>query len=235
MPRPIHNYVPLRRKKKPTHKNKNTEKERRRNEKKTSLHTHTSVSDIPARGPRRRCRCPSGGRCPAALWSGRGGWGTRRAPCPHRSHDTRSYRLQRGRAEETRGKEEDEDDVGRSFCLTNITPHPLPLMLSFLGPRTGAELHHYNPYTQILPRTLERYVQVVFEFSQENQCASWPDLTRDRLSERLNQSRDRLSERLTLPPARYSPSQVQPCRMRPTIREVHWPHLVGVVKDFTTN
>lgn len=31
------------------------------------------------------------------------------------------------------------------------------------------------------------------------------------------------------------PSQVQPWRMSPTIREVHWLHLVGALKDFTTN
>ncbi|TNN86019.1 hypothetical protein EYF80_003863 [Liparis tanakae] len=30
-------------------------------------------------------------------------------------------------------------------------------------------------------------------------------------------------------------TRVQPCRMSPTIREVHWLHLVGVLKDFTTN
>lgn len=32
-----------------------------------------------------------------------------------------------------------------------------------------------------------------------------------------------------------SPSHVQPCRMSPTIRDVHWLHLVGVLKDLTTN
>ena len=31
------------------------------------------------------------------------------------------------------------------------------------------------------------------------------------------------------------PSQVHPWRMRPTIRDVHWLHLVGVLNDFTTN
>jgi len=33
----------------------------------------------------------------------------------------------------------------------------------------------------------------------------------------------------------FLPSQEQPCLIKPTIREVHWWHLVGVVKDLTKN
>lgn len=42
-----------------------------------------------------------------------------------------------------------------------------------------------------------------------------------------------LAPRTTLP--RVLPSQAQPCLIKPTIRDVHWWHLVGAVKDVRKN
>lgn len=144
-----------------------------------------------------------------APWSGRVARGTLLEPCQHMSRGTRSYTLQ--------------DQTGENNGFISVlylpsketvlppqscpTSPPSILISCLLLFLPSVSLHPFPQIPVFLPLSLSLLIL--------------PSLSSSRL----------------YPPSLslIVPSHVQPWRMSPTMREVHWLHLVGVLKDFTTN